>query len=48
MPLSRRTDSMPQPPLVFLLADKTPHFIHLGFTGSLNVYAGSVLKVEMD
>src|SRR5215475_3144609 len=30
---------MPQPPLVFLLANNTPHFIHRGFTSSLQVHA---------
>src|SRR6266571_2326121 len=32
-------DRMPQPPLVFLLTDKTPHLIHLGFTSALNVHS---------
>ena len=32
-------DGMPQPPLVFLLTDKTPHLIHLGFTSALNVHS---------
>ena len=31
-------DRMPEPPWFFLLANKTPHFIHLSFTGSLNVH----------
>src|SRR2546428_9995431 len=35
---------MPQPPLVLLLADKTPHLIYLGFPSSLNRY-GHLLGV---
>src|SRR5262245_35117455 len=29
---------MPQPPRLFLLADKTPHFVHLSFARALNVH----------
>src|SRR5882724_2986998 len=36
LPLSRRTNSLPQPALVAFLADNTPHCIPLGFTSSLN------------
>src|SRR5207253_11215805 len=37
MPLSRRTDGMPQPALVAFLADKTPHLVDLRFPRLLNV-----------
>jgi hypothetical protein len=35
-------DGMPQPPLLFFLALKTPHFVHLGFPCAFNVHGHSV------
>src|SRR6266851_9287579 len=31
-------DGMPQPPLLAFLADKAPHFVHLGFASALDVH----------
>src|SRR5712692_4410776 len=31
-------DSMPQPPLVLLLADNAPHFVHLGFASAQHIH----------
>jgi hypothetical protein len=31
-------NGMPQPALVAFLADKAPHFIHLGFTRSCHIH----------
>src|SRR5215475_11600097 len=31
-------DGMPQPPWFLFLADKTPHFVHLGFPCALDVH----------
>src|SRR2546425_12505382 len=38
MPLSRRTDRMPQPAWILFVADKRPHFIDFCFAGLLNVH----------
>src|SRR6266568_4346318 len=38
-------DRMPQPAWVAFLADKTPHFIYLGFPSALNVH-GNVIWVQ--
>src|SRR5215510_5899804 len=35
-------DGMPEPSLLLFLADKTPHFVHLGFTNALNMHSNVV------
>src|SRR4029450_1607480 len=35
-------NGIPAPSLLLFLADKTPHFVHLGFASTLNVYSNVV------
>src|SRR5215468_12325736 len=35
-------DGMPEPSLLFFLAHKTPHFVHLGFASTLNVHSNGI------
>src|SRR5262245_46200276 len=50
MPLSRRTDGMPEPAGVAFVPDKRPHLIHLGlrFTGALYVpgHLGGIQRAQ--
>src|SRR5215468_5123580 len=35
-------NGMPEPSLLFFLAHKTPHFVHLGFASTLNVHSNGI------
>src|SRR5215470_3404558 len=35
-------NGVPEPSLLLFLADKTPHFVHLGFASALNVHSNVV------